>query len=110
MVMILFAIVFSLPASAEEADIFSLVEVGLTKDEIIKILNEPYEKNTFIKTNRPIWGPEEEFWDKIPGGTKLEVWKYKSKRGHLNLYFLDNDDRLSYKAFAPAGIVYEPTR
>jgi hypothetical protein len=101
---------FVLPLSAEESNIFQLIEIGQTRDEIKKILNAPDEIKTFVKSGHPIWGPEEEFWDKIPNGAKLEVWRYISEIGHLNLYFLDQDDHLSYKAFAPKGFVYEPNK
>lgn len=95
---------------AQESDFFRLIEVGLSKTEIRALLNEPYEIKTFEKSGNPIWGPEEEFWDKIPHGTKLEVWRYKSERGHLNLYFINLEDHLAYKAFAPKGVVYEPSK
>lgn len=109
-IIVLLAIASALSVSAEEPNISHLVAVGQTKEEIKQILSDPYEKKAFVKSNRPIWGPEEEFWDKIPEGTHVEVWRYKSEKGHLNLYFLGNDNHLAYKAFAPSGIVYEPAR
>lgn len=102
--------VFAVPLYAEEPDIFQSIKIGQTKEDIKKILNDPYETKTFEKTGKPIWGPEEEFWDKIPNGAKLEVWRYKSENGHLNLYFIDAGDHLTHKAFAPKGVVYEPTK
>ncbi len=103
-------LVFALVASAEEQDISKMVQVGQTKQQIINILGDPYEKKIINKSGEPIWGPEEEFWDKIPDGTKLEVWKYKNDAGTLNLYFTDDNNHLYHKAFAPNGVVYEPTQ
>lgn len=99
----------TIPASlcADEPETFLKVRPGQTKEEITMLLNAPYETNIFEKTGRPIWGPEEEFWDRIPDSTMLEVWKYRHEKGHLNIYFLYPDDRAAYKAFAPAGVVYE---
>lgn len=93
----------------EEKDFFQLVQVGQTRQEIKNILGDPCETKIIKKTVEHIWGPEEEFWDKIPNGTKLEVWRYKSDAGNLNLYFTGNNNHLDYKAFAPEGVVYEST-
>lgn len=79
---------------------------GQSKPEITALLGEPSEKKMIAKTNKYIWGPEEEFWGKIPMGTRLEVWKYKFPDGLLNLYFMDEGEHLEYKAFAPKGVVY----
>lgn len=106
-IMFLSILVFALPASAEGQDISQVVQVGQTKQQIKKVLGDPYEKNIVKKSGKPIWGPEEEFWGKIPDGTKLEVWRYKNDAGNLNLYFTDDNNHLDYKAFAPKGVVYE---
>lgn len=107
---ILSVLLFTALSTAEESNIFWSIEVGQSKTEIKALLNEPYEIKTFEKTGKPIWGPEEEFWDRIPNGTLLEVWRYRNEHGHLNLYFIDGDEFLKYKAFAPRGVVYEPGR
>ena len=99
-----------LASCTADRDISNLVQVGQTRKEIKSILGEPDEIKTFTKSAGPIWGPEEEFWDKIPAGSKLEVWRYQGPNGNLNLYFLDDAERLSYKAYAPKGVVYEPTK
>lgn len=98
-------LVFS--CSKKQEDLFQSVQTGQTKEEIKKALGEPYEIKTIRKTKGPIWGPEEEFWDKIANDTELEVWRYKNATGNLNLYFKGDKKRLNYKAFAPAGVVYE---
>jgi len=59
------------------------------------------------KQSRPTWGPEEGFWDEIPEGTMLEVWRYISPEGRLNRYFMDGGDKLAYKAPVPKGRIYE---
>jgi len=91
----------------EQVDLFQSVQVGQSKEDITKALGKPYEILTITKTKGPIWGPEEEFWDKIPNGTELEVWRYKDTTGNLNLYFKGDKKRLDYKAFALEGVVYE---
>jgi len=91
----------------EKENVFQSVKTGQSKEEIKKALGNPYEIKIIKKTKGPIWGPEEEFWDKIPEDTQLEVWRYKNATGNLNLYFTDGDKRLDYKAFAPEGVIYE---
>lgn len=101
-------LVASLITPSAAADIHGMVQAGQTKEEIGKLLGEPYETRVSVKSSRPIWGPEEEFWDRIPEGTRLEVWRYRSEQGHLNLCFPADSDRLGYTAWAPASVVHEP--
>lgn len=82
------------------------ITAGQSKQEIKNLLGEPAEKKIIVKRNKYIWGPEEEFWDKIPMETILEVWGYEFSDGHLNLYFINKGDRLNYKAFSPQGVIY----
>jgi len=104
-----FLLAFSVISCSEEQNIYQLVHVGQSKQEIRNILGEPYEIKITEKLAGPIWGPEEDFWDKIPNGSKLEVWRFKSNAGNLNLYYIENNNNLDYKAFAPKGVVYEST-
>lgn len=104
---ILVLLVISLVCIAGEGNIFDRVQTGQTKEQIRKKLGEPHEIKLLMKQSGPIWGPEEEFWHKIPERTKLEVWRYKNPQGQLNLYFMDGGNTLAYKAYAPKGVVYE---
>jgi len=88
------------------SDVEGKIEKGQSKQAIIKLLGEPLEKKYIVKSEKFIWGPEEEFWDDIPMGTRLEVWRYEFSDGNLNLYFVDYGDNLDYKAFARKGVVY----
>ena len=82
------------------------IKKGQSKQAIVKLLGEPIEKKFVVKNKKFIWGSEEEFWDDIPMGARLEVWKYEFSDGNLNLYFVDYGEHLDYKAFAPKGVVY----
>jgi len=99
--------IFSAGPGSEEERTSQSVQVGQTKQEIRTVLGEPQEKNINIRVERSIWGPEEEFWHKIPLNSEFEVWKYRNEEGNLNLYFIDDDDKLDYKGFSPNGVVYE---
>ncbi len=88
------------------SDIEGQIEKGQSKKAIVKLLGEPIEKKVIIKDKEFIWGPEEEFWDEIPSGTRLEVWKYEFSDGNLKLYFIDYGESLNYKAFARKGVIY----
>lgn len=82
------------------------IEAGQSKKEIRKIIGAPSEIENKIKQNEAIWGAEEEFWDKIAMGARLEVWTYEYPDGTLNLYFINGSDKLAFKAFTPKGVVY----
>ncbi|MBI4685754.1 MAG: hypothetical protein HY755_11205 [Nitrospirae bacterium] len=82
------------------------IEKGQSKQEILKLLGEPDEKKIIVKNKKYIWGPEEEFWDEIPMGTRLEVWRYEFSDGNLSLYFVNEGENLDYKAFARKGVIY----
>ena len=79
---------------------------GQSRQDIMAILGHPYETRITAKNNRFIWGPEEDFWDQIPPGARLEIWEYRFSDGHLNLYFVNAGDTLDFIAFAPKGVVY----
>jgi len=104
---ILVIIILLASSCSEKKNTSTLVEIGQTKEQIRKVLGEPFEIRNFNKTSTVIWGPEEEFWDKIPNGKMLEVWHYKDSNGQLNLYFVERNDYLSYKAYVPNNVVYE---
>ena len=105
---VLFAFsIFVISCSGKKENVFPLVMPGQTKEDVKRILGKPYEVLIITKTKGPIWGPEEEFWDKIPNGSVMEMWRYENETGNLNLYFKGDKKVLAYKAFAPEGVVYE---
>ncbi len=85
------------------------VKTGETKEQISKFFPAPDEIQHLTKTTEIIWGPEEEFWDEIPPGTDLEIWIYQQKDSLTKLYFLNDDNHLTYKITSPKDVVYEPT-
>lgn len=103
----LLALAVVLVSCTETQDTSQVVQVAQTKQEVRQALGEPYEIKIIKKRAGPIWGPEEDFWDKIPNGTRLEAWRYRSEAGQLNLYFVAGQDRVAFRAFAPSGVVYE---
>lgn len=104
---VLFFVSYPLVCHANNySDVEEKVKKGQSKEQIIELLGEPVEKKNIVKHNRFIWGPEEGLWDSIPIGTRLEVWKYKMSDGNLNLYFISEGKHLSFKVFAPKGVVY----
>jgi hypothetical protein len=105
-ILIAIAAPFIFCACASAEDISQMIKVGQSKEEISEAIGAPYKIEVIVKSVEHIWGPEEAFWSKIPMGTKLEVWRYKNKGGQLNLYFKESDNSLSYKAYAPTGVVY----
>jgi len=106
-VAVLFLLVLPAVSLAREySKVSGLIHKGLARQEIVKILGEPVERGITAKTNRFIWGPEEDFWDRIPMGTSLEVWKFQFADGTLRLYFINSAEALDFTAFAPKGVIY----
>jgi hypothetical protein len=83
------------------------ISAGQPRQAILELLGPPDGIKDTVKSNRHIWGPEEDFWDDIPMGARLEVWSYEFSDGGLNLYFVNGGGKLDYVAFAPKGVVYE---
>lgn len=83
------------------------ISTGQSQQTIRELLGPPDEIINSVKRDRYIWGPEESFWDEIPIGAELEVWRYEFSDGGLNLYFINESEKLDYMAFAPKGVVYE---
>ena len=107
LIVALFVITSSMADYAKHySEIKGKIKKGQSKQTIIELLGKPLEKKIIAKSNKFIWGPEEEFWDNIPMGTRLEVWKYVFSDGHLNLYFLNEGEQLDFIAFAPKGVIY----
>lgn len=103
----LFFVFYPLACYAKNySEVEGKIKQGQSKQTIIELLGEPFDKRITIKRNKYIWGPEEEFWDDIPMETRLEVWKYEFSDGHLNLYFINEGEHLNYKAFAHKGVIY----
>lgn len=90
----------------EFRDIREKITPGQSMQEIMNILGQPDAKKMRVKSNRFIWGPEEDFWHQIPMKSRLEVWSYRFSDGHLNLYFINGNKNLDFIAFAPEGVVY----
>lgn len=85
----------------------SQIKRGEAKSALVKQFGEPAQKDAIVKSSEPIWGPAESFWEEIPMGTRLEIWKYGFPDGMLELYFLNDDDKVGFIAFTPKGVVYE---
>jgi hypothetical protein len=80
LVLLLLTLLFVSSAAADD-DPSHLVRIGQSKPQIASILGEPDKNETITKSGRPIWGPEEAFWDKIADGTRMEVWSYHKEAG-----------------------------
>ena len=92
---------------ADAEDRFGRVELGQTREEIQRLLGPPSQRRVERKTSDVIWGAEESIWSDIPLGAGLEIWQYDDRNGRWTLYFVEQDGRLTYKVYSPAGVVYE---
>lgn len=90
-------------ASASPRD----VQIGASRDEVLRAFGEPSSKQTLRKTSEPIWGPIENFWDGVPAGSTVEIWSYPVDGGAVELYFVGASEQVQGTGFAADGAVYE---
>lgn len=79
---------------------------------------EPERTSRLRKLDARVWGPIENFWHRVPPGSVVEIWHYRSTArweagsgrrtpGTTELYFVDGSPVVSGLGFAPEGVVYE---
>jgi hypothetical protein len=81
-----------------------IAKVGTSRSLILKALGEPPKKSELEKKSVTIFGPMEGWWDKLPDGSKIEIWDYPESKGTLQIYFLDNGDSVWHTAFAGKNV------
>ena len=84
--------------------------IGATRTEILESFGPPVRQETFHKTGEAIWGPIEDFWDRAPLNSTVEVWAYRVEGGTVELYFVNASDQVQGTGFAPEGAVFEGGR
>lgn len=92
---------------------------GMRRSELVRRFGEPLATQELRKTDAPVWGPIESFWSRVPDGSTVEIWSYRSTQaaaagrrepGTTELYFVDGADTVQGMGFAPEGAVYEATQ
>jgi len=76
-----------------------IAKVGISRSLILKTLGEPSKKSELEKKSVAIYGPMEGWWDKLPDGSKIEIWDYTESKGILQIYYLNNGDSVWHTAF-----------
>ncbi len=93
----------SLPSHADFA-------IGMNQKDIRSQFGEPIKIESFSKTNNHIFGAIKSYWSTIPVGSTVVVWTYKSEnqrgKGNTELYFLNDELKVSGIGFAPEGVIY----
>ena len=81
-------------------------KVGATRQQVLESFGAPSLRQTYSKQDDAIWGPSEDFWARVPLNSSVEVWSYQVEGGTLELYFVNESERVKGKGFAPEGVVY----
>lgn len=84
--------------------------VGATRSEVLEAFGAPSRTQSLRKVDAAIWGPIEDFWPRVPDGSRVDVWTYRVDGGDLELYFIDGSERVQGLGFAPEGAVFEADR
>jgi hypothetical protein len=113
-----FAIAAGLLLACQDLPAHESFAVGASRGALLERYGEPERKTQLRKVDDRIWGPIEEFWPRVPVGSSVEVWQYRttaeleagsSRRtpGTTEIYFVDGSEQVSGLGFAPEGVVYE---
>ena len=93
--------------------------VGMSRDVIIEKFGEPQRILVMTKSSEHVWGPIEDYWDKVPMGAKVEILAYDStinvqsqdnnyrQEGQTELYFVNDSKEVNGIGFYIKGAVYE---
>jgi hypothetical protein len=92
--------------------------VGMSRATVLERYGAPTDASELKKRDDRVWGPIEDFWPRVPPGSAVEIWKYRTTaereadsgrrvRGTTELYFVDRSTGISGLGFAPDGVVYE---
>lgn len=104
---------------ADRTPLHSEFYIGTSRDEITSRFGTPTRIQTFTKQGHAIWGPIEDYWDRVPQGSSVEIWSYRSKlnlegadesyvqTGETELYFVDSSNTVNAIGFHFDGAVYE---
>ena len=90
----------------------------MNRADIKTRFGEPSYSQSMTKTTTHILGPIEDFWYRVPDGSKIEIWSYDSyavsysdgdeyyQAGHTELYFLNDSEVVDGIGFHVEGAVY----
>lgn len=78
--------------------------VGATREQVLNSFGAPSRQQAFTKKDEAIWGPIEDFWFRVPLNSTVEVWTYRVEGGSIELYFVDESERVLGMGFAPDGV------
>ena len=73
---------------------YSEIENGLSKDEVIASLGEPDQTREFILPDVPFFGPQESLVNLVAPGTVIEEWVYEIGDEVLYVWFSGEVDQL----------------
>jgi len=66
----------------------------MDKTEVVNLLGEPDEVEELVKNTEYIFGPVEGFWDQMEMGDKLVIWRYETRDGYKELYFINDSSKV----------------
>jgi hypothetical protein len=68
---------------------------------------DPQRTQTLRKTGEGIFGLIEDFWSSVPANSSVEICVYPVEGGTIELYFVDDSERVQGMGFAPSGAAFE---
>ena len=81
-------------------------EIGVSKSELLAEYGSPSTIRHIVKERGAVFGPIETFWSGLSDGDRVEIWSYGVEGGSVELYFLNETNRVDGTGFAAEGAVY----
>jgi len=95
---------------------YAKVQHGLSRDQVTKLLGDPYLKKEGSVPDRPYWGPQEGLLSIIGPNASYEEWQYQVKDHNYFIWFSSTDGKpkelwiVIKNANYPKGAVFESTQ
>ena len=84
-----------------KSDLRGKYSTGMTKSEVLTQVGHPVAKQSFIKAGSP--AVDNQYWQTIPDGVRVEVWEYRDHFGRHLLYFTNDSDSVAGVSFLSNG-------
>ena len=114
----LISLFFLVSCTGESRPSHSDFNIGMNRADLRATFGEPSNSQSMTKTTSHIFGPIEDFWYKVPDGSKIEIWSYDSyafsysegreyrQAGQTELYFLNDSELVDGIGFHDEDAVY----
>jgi hypothetical protein len=89
-----------------QVDRHAVVNVGMSRGQVLAALGSPTTTNTWVKPKGPIFGALEGLWADLPEGVEVDVWDYLQSKGTVSVYFMGGSNTVWHTSFVSKGVAF----